>query len=119
MVPRVIPAFEMAKTEIVCHTYDARDDEQLDEHAQTDLESLNLKAVRTYIQSGNVVFESTSKVASSIAKKIATRIKQQHGFQPHVLLLRKEELLNAILVNPFPNAVSRPATLHFFFLEKY
>ena len=31
---------------------------------KSDLESLKLKNVRTYIQSGNVVFDSTAKTAS-------------------------------------------------------
>ncbi len=85
---------------------------------QADLESLNLKGVRTYIQSGNAVFESTAKVASSLAKRIAVRIKEQHGFEPCVVLLRKQELLDSIQLNPFPTAVATPKTLHFFFLEK-
>ena len=34
------------------------------------LESLKLKNVRTYIQSGNVVFDTDEKNAKSLAKKI-------------------------------------------------
>ena len=34
----------------------------------SDLESLKLRNVRTYIQSGNVVFDSTAKDASSLAR---------------------------------------------------
>ncbi|MCP4005692.1 MAG: DUF1697 domain-containing protein [bacterium] len=81
-----------------------------------DLASLGLKNVRTYIQSGNVVFESTAKSASSLAAKIAGRVEKQHGFRPHVLLLSREDLLASIDSNPFPQAVSDPKTLHFSFL---
>ncbi len=83
-----------------------------------DLESLKLKNVRTYIQSGNVIFESPVKTRSSLAGKIARQVEQQHGFRPHLLILEREELLAAIESNPFPKAVSDPKTLHFFFLAE-
>jgi uncharacterized protein (DUF1697 family) len=81
-----------------------------------ELESLNLKNVRTYIQSGNVIFDSTTRSASSLAKKIAALIKKEHGFQPQVLLLTVEELLAAITLNPFPEAKDEPKTINLFFL---
>lgn len=83
-----------------------------------DLESLGLKAVRTYIQSGNVVFRSASKSAAALAKNIAARIRDQHGFEPRVLLLSRKALQQAIERNPFPEAAAEPKTLHFFFLER-
>ena len=81
-----------------------------------DLESLNLKKVRTYIQSGNVVFESSAKAASTVGKKISKRLVEQHGFAPQLLILSVDQLKNAIQSNPFPQAVSEPKLLHFFFL---
>ena len=83
-----------------------------------DLESLKLKNVRTYIQSGNVVFDSTAKTTSSITKRIVRRIEEQHGFRPHLLILNHDDLLAAVEFNPFPKAVSDPKTLHFFFLAE-
>jgi uncharacterized protein (DUF1697 family) len=82
------------------------------------LEALKLKHVRTYIQSGNVVFDTNEKNAKSLAKKIKERIEREHGFGPEVLLISREELQKAIQANPFPHAVSDPKSLHFFFLEK-
>ena len=82
------------------------------------LEALKLKNVRTYIQSGNVVFDTEEKNLGSLTTKIAKRIERQHGFRPQVLLIGREELQNAIQANPFPQAVSDPKSLHFFFLEK-
>ena len=81
-------------------------------------EALKLKNVRTYIQSGNVVFDTDEKNAKSLAKKITQRIEREHGFGPQVLLISREELQKAIQANPFPQAVSEPKSLHFFFLEK-
>lgn len=85
---------------------------------KSDLESLNLRNVRTYIQSGNVVFDSTAKTASSLGKRIARQIEERRGFRPQVLILKREDLLTAIELNPFSKAVSDPKTLHFFFLAE-
>jgi uncharacterized protein (DUF1697 family) len=85
---------------------------------RSDLESLNLNNVRTYIQSGNVVFDSTAKTSKSLTEKIARRIEERHGFRPHLLILTREELISAIESNPFPKAVSDPKTLHFSFLAE-
>ena len=82
-----------------------------------DLEDLKLKNVRTYIQSGNAVFDSTGKSASALAEKIGRKVKEKHGFRPHLFLLTREDLLAAVGSNPFPDAVSDPKTLHFFFLS--
>ena len=83
---------------------------------KSDLESLKLRNVRTYIQSGNVVFDASAKTASSLTKKIVRRIEEHHGFRPHLLILNREDLLTAIESNPFPEA--HPSTLHFFFLAE-
>jgi len=85
---------------------------------KSDLESLKLKNVRTYIQSGNAVFDSRAKTASALTKNIARRIEEQHGFRPHLLIFNRTDLLTAIESNPFPKAVSDPRTLHFFFLAE-
>ena len=83
----------------------------------SDLESLKLQRVRTYIQSGNVVFDSTSKSIGTLATRISRRIEEQHGFRPRVLFLSEKELQTAVSDNPFPEAVYIPKTLHFFFLN--
>jgi uncharacterized protein (DUF1697 family) len=85
---------------------------------RSDLEALKLTNVRTYIQSGNVVFQSRAKTASSLSKKIARRIEEQHGFRPHLLVLNRDDLRTAIESNPFPKATAHPKTLHFFFLAE-
>ena len=85
---------------------------------KSDLESLKLTNVRTYIQSGNVVFGSAAKTASSLTKKIRSQIKKQHGFRPQLFIIDLNDLLATIKSNPFPKAVSDPKTLHFFFLAE-
>ena len=60
------------------------------------LESVGLKDVQTYIQSGNAVFRSKSSDASRLAEKIRAAIKQARGFEPNLVLLGLDELQQAI-----------------------
>ena len=83
---------------------------------RSDFEALKLNNVRTYIQSGNVVFEATAKTTTTISKKIKRRVEERHGFRPELLVLHKDELIAAVEANPFSDATSDPKTLHFFFL---
>lgn len=85
---------------------------------RSDLEGLKLKNVRTYIQSGNVIFDSTAKSASTLTKRIGGLVEKQYGFRPHLLILDRNDLQAAIKANPFPKAVTDPKTLHFFFLAE-
>jgi uncharacterized protein (DUF1697 family) len=81
------------------------------------LENIGLQNVETYIQSGNVVFQSEETNASLLADTICAAIKKSHGFEPQVLLLKPEEIEKAVQSNPFPEAESQPKTLHLHFLS--
>lgn len=85
---------------------------------KSDLESLKFTDVQTYIQSGNVVFQSSSGTAASLSKMISDLIESEHGFRPHLILLKAQQLKTAVERNPFPESTSEPTTLHFFFLAK-
>lgn len=80
------------------------------------LESMGLQNIRTYIQSGNVVFQCKSGKAAQLADRISTAIKNNHGFAPTVWLLEVGALDKAIKSNPYPEAESEPNTLHVAFL---
>jgi uncharacterized protein (DUF1697 family) len=80
------------------------------------LEGLGLHNIKTYIQSGNVVFQSEKIDSSGLSDKISVAINKRHGFTPQVFLLELDELENAIASNPFPEAESEPKTLHLYFL---
>lgn len=80
------------------------------------LEDLGSRNVKTYIQSGNAVFESKEKDASRLSKKISVEIKKRRGFEPYVLLLKLEDIERAITENPFPEAETAPQALHVGFL---
>ena len=80
------------------------------------LENLGSQNVKTYIQSGNAVFQNQEENASLLSNKIRETINKSHGFEPQVLLLTPEEIESAIESNPFPEAESEPKTLHVHFL---
>jgi len=80
------------------------------------LEGMGLVNVRTYIQSGNVVFQSTTTDANQLSQAIRTAIGESHGLVPEVLVLSIDELHEAIASCPFTDGDPDPKTLHVFFL---
>jgi uncharacterized protein (DUF1697 family) len=82
----------------------------------TVLESVGAQNVKTYIQSGNAVFQSRETNASLLSNTISAAVKKSHDFEPQVLLLELEEMEKTVGSNPFPEAESDPKTLHVHFL---
>lgn len=80
------------------------------------LQALGHTHVKTYIQSGNAVFNTPRKSPAALGKQIADRIESHHGFRPRVLILNAAELKKAADDNPFPEGEHDPKTLHLFFL---
>jgi uncharacterized protein (DUF1697 family) len=80
------------------------------------LENIGSQNVKTYIQSGNAVFQNKEVNTTLLSNKIRAAIKESHGFEPQVFLLTPEEIERAIESNPFPEAESEPKTLHVTFL---
>jgi uncharacterized protein (DUF1697 family) len=81
------------------------------------LEGIGLKDVRTYIQSGNIVF-SSPKSAAGLAAAIEGCIEKKFGFHSSTFVLSVPELRRAAQGNPFPQADQKPQALHLFFLAK-
>ena len=79
---------------------------------RTVLEGLGLTNVKTYLQSGNAVFQSSSKDKGQLSREIGTAITESHQFTPEVLVLSIDELRTAITANPFPEGEGDPKTLH-------
>ncbi|MBZ4222958.1 DUF1697 domain-containing protein [Bacillus wiedmannii] len=63
-------------------------------------ESIELKQVKTYIQSGNIVFESEKDV-DFLNKRIQSEIKNVFGFDVPVMLRTHEEFINIIKSCPY------------------
>ena len=80
------------------------------------LEGLGAETVRTYIQSGNVVFRSPAANLRRFPEGITAEIHKRHRFEPSVLLLERKAFEKAISMNPFTDAEPEPKTLHLGFL---
>ncbi|MDD1749119.1 MAG: DUF1697 domain-containing protein, partial [Methanothrix sp.] len=80
------------------------------------LEDIGAKRVRTYIQSGNAIFQSAEKNSSRLSKQLTAEIKKLHGFEPQVLILEPEAVNRAMAKNPFPDAEDDCSNLHLGFL---
>lgn len=64
-------------------------------------ESLGLADAQTYLQSGNVIFESTEKNLGQLGKRIEAGIEETFGFHSDVILRTASQLDNVIQKNPF------------------
>jgi uncharacterized protein (DUF1697 family) len=72
--------------------------------------------VRTYIQSGNVVFSAAPGVSAELPGLITARIAVRFGSRTPVLLRTTEQLRTVISNNPFLDAGAAEETLHVAFL---
>lgn len=81
------------------------------------LGDLGCADIKTYIQSGNAVFNST-KQPTTLATDICAGIEGQFGFAPGVQVFSLADYGSILDANPFPEAVSEPKTLHVSFLAE-
>jgi len=79
------------------------------------LEELGLKNIKTYIQSGNVVFQTGKGQRDKITNEISLKILKVYGFGPKVILFNEAEFIEAINNNPFDTSDGK--ALHFFFMQ--
>jgi uncharacterized protein (DUF1697 family) len=66
-------------------------------------ESLGFENVKTYIQSGNVVFKTKNVSPSTLSKRIEEKILSDFGFSASVISRGSDELTKTIEHNPFLN----------------
>jgi len=69
-------------------------------------ESLGLRDVQTYVQSGNVVFRATEfrtneRNLAALARRMEDAIEKSFGFRPAVIVRTIAELRNTVARNPF------------------
>jgi uncharacterized protein (DUF1697 family) len=82
-------------------------------------ESLGLKNVQTYIQSGNVTFKAGKTSPASLRKKIEAQITSDFGFSSLAILRSQEELGKVVTENPFlKQAGTSLEKLHVIFLSE-
>ena len=89
------------------------------EKLRASFEGSGFEPVRTYIQSGNVVFGAGKTSAVSLGKKIEQRLLADLGFSVTVLLRTREEMANVVRGNPLLKEKGiDPAKLHVAFLSE-
>ena len=75
-------------------------------------------SVRTYIQSGNVVFQAAPALTDGLSRRIAAAIAETHGLQVPVVIRTAADLDRVVSGNPFLAAGTDPAKLHVGFLAE-
>lgn len=75
------------------------------------MEDSGYSDVKTYIQSGNVVFKS-----EQLPEDLGQLIETGFGFEPNLLLLSKDEFLEAANNNPYASCVGKE--VHFYFCKE-
>lgn len=73
--------------------------------------------IRTYIQSGNVLFQDSCSKAMNFPKVVGQAIQDHYGFHPDILIIDNKQLEQSVNANPFPQAENHPKSLHFYFLN--
>jgi uncharacterized protein (DUF1697 family) len=79
-------------------------------------EDAGCAGVRTYIQSGNVIFTASQAKADKLPARIAKTIADRFGYRTPVILRRAEDLGETIRNNPFLQAGASENFLHVLFL---
>lgn len=82
------------------------------------LEALGYEHVRTYLQSGNVVFSTSERSASRISKSISDAIEKELDLTVPVLIRSSDEMERVLSGNPFINDKREAAHLHVTFLAE-
>jgi uncharacterized protein (DUF1697 family) len=81
-------------------------------------EYLGFQDIKTYVQSGNVVFTGNNSEPDTLAQKISNQIAKDFGFEVPVIVLTIDKLKKIIDSNPFAKDTSKdPTYLHVTFLS--
>jgi uncharacterized protein (DUF1697 family) len=74
--------------------------------------------VKTYINSGNVIFETSKRDDKKLAAKIEKAIEKEFGLQIRTIVRSIAEIENIVKNNPFDGQFENEKDLHVFFLDE-
>lgn len=81
-------------------------------------ESLHFENVKTYIQSGNIVFQYKKSENNDLVIKISNQIQKYFGFEVPVFVLKTDELKHIVWNNPYKDDKTKDISfLHVTFLS--
>jgi uncharacterized protein (DUF1697 family) len=79
------------------------------------LAELNYTNIKTYIQSGNIVFDTDNNSCETLETEIHNKIKEKYGFEVPTLVKSPDEFNEAVKRNPF--AEEDPKRVYITFLS--
>jgi uncharacterized protein (DUF1697 family) len=80
---------------------------------------LNFSAIRTYVQSGNVIFQTSDTDPSELSGRIETRIQETYGYRAEVFIWQVDDFHHMLSENPFfADRHEDPTKLHVTFLYR-
>jgi len=71
------------------------------ESLRASFEALGFSRVQTYVQSGNVIFETSKGLANNLSRKIREKISSDYGFSVPLILRTSGEMEKIVSDNPF------------------
>jgi uncharacterized protein (DUF1697 family) len=80
--------------------------------------ALGFKAVKTYINSGNIIFETVKSDDKKLAAKIEKAIEKEFGLNIKTMVRSLAEIEAIVENNPFDGQFENDRDLHVFFLEE-
>ena len=80
--------------------------------------ALGLSYVKTYINSGNVIFETAKTDDKKLADRIETAIEKEFSLKIKVIARTIDEIENIVKNNPFGGQFENDKDLHVFFLNE-
>lgn len=84
---------------------------------RSQLEAKGLADVRTYIQSGNVVFRSEASDPIELGREISGVVEAESGFAPDVMVLGAEDVAAALANVPWSDVAAKSNAVHLWFLK--
>lgn len=80
--------------------------------------SIGFENVKTYINSGNIIFETSKTDDKKIAERIKKAIEKEFGLNIKTIVRSIKEIENIVKNNPFDGQFENDKDLHVFFLDE-
>jgi uncharacterized protein (DUF1697 family) len=81
-------------------------------------DSLGFEGVKTYINSGNIVFETAKNADQKLAERIEKAIEEEFGLNIRTMVRSVAEIEEIVENNPFDGQFENDKDLHVFFLDE-
>lgn len=80
--------------------------------------AIGFENVKTYINSGNIIFETSKSDNQKLAEKIEKAIEKEFGLKIKTIVRSTAEIKNIVENNPFDGQFENDKDLHVFFLDE-